>query len=134
MCWGFDVGDGWYDLIDALCIVIQNHVDNQLRRQAHDLKAGRISAEDIVPEEDVQVVAAQVKEKFGGLRFYVNGCDETVRGMIGMAESMSFRICESCGNPGKPAGHGWISTLCDPCREKYELQRIERMKSPEKLP
>jgi len=134
MCWGLDVGDGWYDLIDALCSSIQNQVDNILRRQAFDLKSGRISAEDVVPDEDIQVVAAQVKEKFGGLRFYVNGCDDAVRGMIDMAEAMSFRICESCGGPGKPDGDGWISTLCDPCREKRERRRIERMASPEKLP
>jgi hypothetical protein len=28
MCWGIDTGDGWFDLLDTLCFLIQNHVDN----------------------------------------------------------------------------------------------------------
>jgi len=31
MCWGFECLDGWYDIIDNLCRVIQNHVDNKQR-------------------------------------------------------------------------------------------------------
>lgn len=27
MCWGFDHGDGWYNIIDALCSNIQHHID-----------------------------------------------------------------------------------------------------------
>ena len=27
MCWGFDCGDGWYDIIDTMCNLIQNHID-----------------------------------------------------------------------------------------------------------
>lgn len=29
MCWGFECGDGWYNIIDALCSNIQNHIDWQ---------------------------------------------------------------------------------------------------------
>lgn len=67
---------------------------------------------DVAPEID-QVVAVQVKEKFGGLRFYYEGGDETIYGMVRMAESMSVRTCEVCGNLGKPRNTGWIRTLCD---------------------
>jgi hypothetical protein len=65
--------------------------------------------------EKVQVRAVQVKEKFGGLRFYVSGGDEYVRGLITMAESFSFRTCEDCGIPGTQRTGGWIRTLCDGC-------------------
>ena len=27
MCWGFDHGDGWYNIIDQLCNSIQGHID-----------------------------------------------------------------------------------------------------------
>lgn len=60
-----------------------------------------------------QVEAVQVKEKFGGLRFYVDGGDDYTRGLIAMAEDMSFRICEVCGKPGQLRQGGWILTLCD---------------------
>lgn len=60
-----------------------------------------------------QVVAVQVKEKLGTLRFYYDGGDDIVDGMVRMAESMSSVMCEVCGAPGERRGGGWIRTLCD---------------------
>jgi hypothetical protein len=105
MCWGFSHDDGWYDIVDSLCASIQNHINNK-RYQFREM-----SQEDF--EEEHQVVAAQVKEKFGGLRFYIDGGDDWVYGAISMAESMSYRTCEVCGAPGKTRGTGWIRTTCD---------------------
>ena len=105
MCWGFSHDDGWYDIIDSLCASIQNHINNK-RYQFREM-----SQEDF--DEEHQVVAAQVKEKFGGLRFYVDGGDDWVYGAISMAESISYRTCEVCGAPGKTRGTGWIRTTCD---------------------
>ena len=149
MCWGFDVGDGWYNIIDALCGNIQAHVDNQREQRANVLRynralsralAGNLSslewyyssgeelkdwskkmiALDVaraefrqVPPKAKQVIVSQVKEKFGGLRFYIDYGDDTIYGMIRMAESMSYRTCEVCGNPGEPNSEGWISTRCE---------------------
>jgi hypothetical protein len=126
MCWGFSCADGWYDLIDTLCYKIQQHVDQKISRQKYAHARGEVKEEDLVPEEDLQVVAAQVKEKFGGLRFYVGYADEEVHGMIRMAEAMSYKLCEECGNPGKSSNDGWIRTLCAPCREEYEKKRAQR--------
>ena len=95
MYWGFECGDGWFDLIDELCGNIQRYIDQNPRLN--------------VPQVEVE----QVKEKFGTLRFYVRGGDDLTRGMIWFAESMSGRICETCGKPGKRRGHGWIYTACD---------------------
>jgi hypothetical protein len=58
----------------------------------------------------------QVKEKFGGLRFYIGSASDEVWERIVKAEKKSFEICEHCGKPGKPDGPGWILTLCDDCR------------------
>jgi len=68
-----------------------------------------------------QVVAIQVKEKFGTLRFYYNGGDDVIGGMVQMAESMSGVTCEECGNTGKRYGGGWITTLCAEHAEKRGL-------------
>jgi hypothetical protein len=67
----------------------------------------------IVPESIPQVVAVQVKEKFGTLRFYYDGGDDKIDGMVSMAESMSATMCEECGAPGKATQGGWIRTLCE---------------------
>lgn len=66
-----------------------------------------------VPEKVYRVVATQVKEKFGTLRFYYRGGDEVVDGMVRMAELMSSVTCEVCGKPGKTQGTGWTKTTCD---------------------
>jgi hypothetical protein len=66
-----------------------------------------------VPEKIRQVVAVQVKEKFGGLRFYYDGGDEYIHGLVAMAESMSYVTCEVCGSPGRVYTDGWHATLCD---------------------
>lgn len=94
MCWGIECGDGWYSLIDHLCSWLQ--WSNYNSRP--------------------QVEASQVKEKFGGLRFYIDGGDEWQDGAISFAESISFIICETCGDRGElRSDHGWLSTLCDKC-------------------
>ena len=67
----------------------------------------------MVPDSCPQVVAAQVKEKFGGLRFYYDGGDGYVSGVVNFAEALSERTCEVCGNPGVARGPGWVSTRCD---------------------
>jgi len=60
-----------------------------------------------------QVTLDQVKEKFGTLRFYYSGGDDTIDGMVRMAESMSAVTCQECGNPGTQTQGGWIKTVCE---------------------
>lgn len=64
----------------------------------------------------------QCKEKFGGLRCYADFPEGEVRerlqGAIALAEMLSYTICETCGQPGKVGGEGWIKTLCTVCRAK----------------
>jgi len=97
MCWGFECGDGWYNIINTLCANIQNHIDWKNKKEV------------VVP----QVTVDQVKEKFGGLRFYYEGGDDIIDGMVRMAEGMSEVTCEICGKPGESQGGGWIRTLCE---------------------
>lgn len=86
----FECGDGWFELIDTLCALLQS----------------------VTERGGPQVVAQQVKEKFGGLRFYTAGVNDEQDGMIELAEAMSQRICEVCGNRGKVYSHGWVGTRC----------------------
>ena len=59
-----------------------------------------------------------IKEKWGGLRFYTGGTSEATEDIIEAAEEESYTICEMCGEPGKPREGGWIKTLCDRCSEE----------------
>jgi len=95
MCWGFECGDGWFDIIDCLCGTIQGYIDINKHKEIR------------------QVTVDQVKEKYGTLRFYTTGGDNITYGMIAFAENMSGRICETCGKPGKWRGKGWFYTACD---------------------
>jgi len=111
------VGDGWFDLLDTLCGTNQDVID----RRAKSIENGFTDPDMRIP----QVVATQIKEKFGGLRFYFIGGDDVTRGAIELAESMSFRICEQCGKPGRPRNDGWVQTLCDEHAAERTRLRLE---------
>lgn len=123
MCWGISCGSGWYTIIDELCSSIENHIQNENWSINYKKEKGELPPD---APNFPQIEATQVKEKFGGLRFYVNYYDDYIRGLIDMAESISLRTCEDCGNPGKQNEEGWIVTLCDPCREEYDKRWQKR--------
>lgn len=75
---------------------------------------------ELVPIACPQVVAEQVKEKFGTLRFYYHGGDEFVYGVLSLAEAMSGVTCEVCGNPGTRNSSGWIRTTCGDHKSENE--------------
>lgn len=41
MCWGFECGDGWFNIIDALCVNIQGHIDTKRKERVHALLFNR---------------------------------------------------------------------------------------------
>lgn len=79
----------------------------------------------------------QVKEKFGGLRFYTGKADSRIDDLIRAAEAESYHTCEDCGTSaikawdsengpvyevttGTSRTSSWIRSLCSPCREKWD--------------
>lgn len=90
---GFDgaVGEGWVDILDRLATDL---IAMGWNRDLH-----------------------QVKEKFGGLRFYVGESTDEMEQRITKAEEECEKTCENCGQPGTQNERGWIKTLCDTCRE-----------------
>lgn len=83
---------GWNSLIDELCKQLQHYTDH---------------------EDAPQVEAGQIKEKFGGLHFYVGKAHVTQRAAIRFAEGLSYRICETSGAVGQLYVRDyWYSTKC----------------------
>jgi len=92
----FAVGDGWEDIIVDLCLDLDAMCIPSLR-------------------------VAQIKQKFGGLRFYVTGGDENplVYDRIYKAEVLAAITCERCGQPGRPGQ--FPMTLCALC-QKHQMR------------
>ena len=101
--WGFECDDGWYELIYGLCEKIQAYIDEAKCQQ---------------------VIATQVKEKFGSLRFYaaldlLNEDDVfddvhcgAIQAMIDAASEQSLKTCEVTGGYGTLNKRGnWLKTL-----------------------
>lgn len=126
MGFGFEVGDGWYHIIDTLsCALTVSHREakNSLEFWTNNL-GKEVWKDRIGTQEDIDKaqkkfdetpcpVADQVKEKFGTLRFYVDSATDKHYNYIDFAELMSGRTCEECGKPGQTYYMGWHRTLCD---------------------
>jgi hypothetical protein len=67
-------------------------------------------------------VAVQVKQKLGGLRFYVGSSSDTGFAIIREAEIKADTTCEYCGKPGKvKSDRGWLRVLCPECGKQPVL-------------
>lgn len=94
----FNVGPGWFPLIKSL---IEDLIDLGWNKQI-----------------------CQVKEKFGGLRFYINEGSDEIHERISKAENDSYEICEETGKPGElRTDIGWYKTLCE---EEYRKVKEEK--------
>lgn len=95
---GFECGDGWYDILEMLI----DQIDRYIKQKQN------------TDPIDIQIV--QVKEKFGGLRFYIDGGDDAIYEIIRFVEELSYKTCEFCGSNQKiMRSKGWIVTACEPC-------------------
>ena len=68
----------------------------------------------------------QIKEKFGGLRFYAGCVEERHWSLIRAAEQKSMEVCELCGEVGEPRNLRWIKTLCDRHYSERTWQALRR--------
>ena|SRR3990167_7648279 len=86
------VGDGWLPIIDKLCTAIQAR---------------------IVEKQLPQLQAMQIKEKYGGLRFYHNVNYDDFNDLVEAAEAEAETTCDVCGKPGTLGGKYWLATRCE---------------------
>lgn len=115
------VGDGWYTILDVLCGMLSSKVERA--RYEHNFALENPTNRYIKPIDELELAIeqaiedlptiAQIKEKFGGLRFYVSSTSDENHAIISFAEQMASRTCEVCGAPGTIRGGNWMKTLCD---------------------
>ena len=99
MNFGFQCGDGWYDILYQAC-------------------------KDIV-KADPNAIATTVKEKFGQLRVYLRGNGKAYE-IADKLEDESAEVCEGCGSKeGVIQTTGWIVTLCPRCLDEYRKRHEE---------
>lgn len=108
MCWGICTPNSWYEIIDNMCERLQWDTDNN---------------------NYPQVVADQVKEKFGTLRFYyhldiikklseerLSHNEGHIEGVVAVCEDLTNGICADCGsNKNVTSTRGWVRYLCEDC-------------------
>jgi hypothetical protein len=100
----FECDNGWINLIDELSKKIE-----EINRK--------------YPNDEDRIYAVQVKQKFGGLRFYCyfDGISKEDRNLvysfIEEAEKTSLITCETCSKPGQcyVSPTKWLTTLCQQC-------------------
>lgn len=95
--YGFECGDGWFDLLMRLSVKIEADLRAMLAegKRRQDLPC-----------------AHQIKEKFGTLRFYMSKPAQWIE-WIEEAEDEAKQTCEVCGTPGSlHSAEGWLKTVC----------------------
>jgi len=142
LAFGIECGDGWYDILDKLCAAASRvwttsfevDKDDAVKLAIKESSIGGYFVEVPAP----QLVADQVKEKFGTLRFYyhlefepnivelgkkypdaagiIDRYNSFFDGIVHMAETMSAHTCELSGLKGEMhvsggSWGGWYKTL-----------------------
>jgi hypothetical protein len=102
-CWGFSIGEGWEPIVF------------ELSRKIKEL------------DKNKKVKVLQVKEKFGGLRYYMDFYSDEMNKLISAAEKECYDTCEHCGTKEDVTTesiNNWVKTLCKKCNEeRHERKR-----------
>jgi len=111
---GLEINNGWFNILYDLSVKLEAIADEQSLHLKNN------------PEydgADTRIVFAQIKEKFGALRVYINNWPEDrkqIEDLVRMAEQQSSIMCEICGEPGKTRSGVWMLTLCDKHHEENQ--------------
>lgn len=119
MCWGIECPPGWVEILTKLCDKLE-FLNNT-----------------ICKDNGMQIVATQVKEKYGSLRMYYNLypflikknqekthqlIDDMVHDLIRVVEWESENVCQVCGkyvfDHERIVSGGWIGYYCKECAEE----------------
>jgi len=103
---GFECQDGWFKIIYDLSEKLEKLI---------------IEDKKTSPDPNYFPIALQVKEKFGGLRFYMTCATDDMENAIADAEKMCDETCEVCGNEGTLTGERWLAVRCKDCLKEFNV-------------
>jgi len=163
MAFGLEVGSGWYNLIDILCEALTYTFTTSIEVDEEDgkrlgIEPSRWNREEkdryFFKVEAPQVVASQVKEKFGTLRFYYHlkfddanvslsatkkypdldkinrRYSDYIDGIVHFAEIASSRTCEVTGAEGSiHVRGGWYKTLNENVAKTEQYEGYNKLDS-----
>jgi hypothetical protein len=101
----FQCHDGWFDILKECISEIKSIIDSR-----------KFDFSEFSPK------VAQIKEKYGALRFYLEGpldmsASDALHDVIDAAEAKSLKVCEICGDKGSSmvTPNRWIVCRCKKC-------------------
>ena len=108
-----ECNEGWYTIIDDLSKQI----------------AAAATRYGVQSDGELRISVAQIKEKYGGLRYYLHYYDmndediQAIEQLVRNAEMKSYETCEDCSAPAKLCSpkRYWMKTICEKCQERYEM-------------
>ena len=114
MCYGMCCRKGWFRILDNLCASLEPKIRGWV---------------DQNPDKESHPRISQIKEKFGGFRFYMTEISlknvgeelsKEIYSLIAQAEEESYTVCEFCGVSGELRKDlPWKKTLCEKCYENH---------------
>lgn len=109
--WGVECGDGWFDLVESLAKAFQEEI-------------GRMISLGI--ENGYWPRVAQIKQKFGSLRFRVRPpFSAALRAQIRTIEEESYLICGNCGGCRDIPADGYQDADCERCEAQHALSKTK---------
>ena len=148
--YGFEVGDGWYQLLFDLCTRIEEIYKEY--NQPVTIKVAQIKSKFAqlrfyydLPEKELGIQAFDFLGA-GSIRMFPDGEQDSLESKIAecvrAAEAKSKSICEQCGSENaelcnEPPVFRWCSTLCRDCKEArislYNKKMEERERFKEEI-
>lgn len=106
MAWGICCEDGWFYLLDETC----HYLELEYQQTPDEVK------QEYYRENPYAFTLAQIKQKFGSLRVYLEKGTDKMYEIANRAEERSMHLCEVCGEAGVKRDKGsayWIRKVCD---------------------
>lgn len=116
----------WTVILDNICI-IPKHTELDAMpegwRKAFGLKMCEEIKQSLIKTGGRKLLnkyrICQIKEKFGGLRWYDNNSTKEIQNIINKYETISEYTCIDCGKSAKYRTKGWIVPLCENCVDDF---------------